>query len=351
MGPGPDNIKDEKEKIMKKLIAVMAVLFMALCLSPAGAADMLNGAGATFPYPVYSAWAYTYNKDTGVRLNYQSIGSGGGIRQITERTVDFGASDAPLTPQQLKKDRLYQFPAVMGGVVPVVNIAGIKPGVLKLDSDAICRIYLGQLNYWDAPEIKSLNPGLRLPHHKITVVHRSDGSGTTAIFTHYLSGACPAWKEKVGAGTSVSWPTGIGGKGNEGVSNYTRRAQYSIGYVEFAYAVQNKLAYVLLKNPAGRFVAPSFATFENAAATATFDPKKGFHLWLVNAPGKDAWPIAGATFILLGKEKKDSNVRTVRFFDWAFKHGDAKAKSLIYVPLPESLKNKIRAYWKANGII
>lgn len=335
---------------MKKLIAVMAVFFTALCFSSAGAAEMLNGAGATFPYPVYSAWAYTYSKETGIKLNYQSIGSGGGIRQITERTVDFGASDAPLTPQQLKKDRLWQFPAVMGGVVPVVNIPGIKAGKMKLDSNAFCKIYLGEVKYWDAPEIKSLNPGMRLPHHKITVVHRSDGSGTTAIFTHYLSGACPAWKEKVGAGTAVSWPTGIGGKGNEGVANYTRRAPDSIGYVEFAYALQNKLAYVLLKNPAGNFVAPSFATFENAAATANFDPKKDFHLWLVNAPGKDAWPIAGATFILLAKEKKESDIRTVKFYDWAFKHGNARAKQLIYVPLPESLKNKIRAYWKAKGI-
>jgi phosphate transport system substrate-binding protein len=336
---------------MKKLIALMVVLFTALYFSQARAADMLNGAGATFPYPVYSAWAYAYNKDTGVKLNYQSIGSGGGIRQITERTVDFGASDAPLTPEQLKKDGLFQFPAVMGGVVPVVNIQGVKAGKLKLDSEAFCKIYLGELKYWDAPEITSLNPGLKLPHHEITVVHRSDGSGTTAIFTHYLSGACPAWKAKVGAGTSVSWPTGIGGKGNEGVANYTRRAPDSIGYVEFAYAVQNKLAYALLKNPAGNFVAPSFATFENAAATANFDPKQDFHRWLVNAPGKDAWPIAGATFILLAKEKKDSNIRTVKFYDWAFKNGDAKAKDLFYVPLPKSLKDKIRAYWKANGII
>ncbi len=334
-------------KIIFRLAIALALVFS---FSQADAADMLNGAGATFPYPVYSAWAYNYNKDTGVKLNYQSIGSGGGIRQITERTVDFGASDAPLTPEELKKDKLFQFPAVMGGVVPVVNIPGVKAGKLKLDSEAVCKIYLGEVKYWDAPEITSLNSGVKLPHHEITVVHRSDGSGTTAIFTHYLSGACPAWKEKVGAGTSVSWPTGIGGKGNEGVANYTRRAPDSIGYVEFAYAVQNKLAYALLKNPAGNYVAPSFATFENAAATANFDPKQDFHLWLVNAPGKDAWPIAGATFILLAKEKTDSNMRTVKFYNWAFKNGDSKAKELIYVPLPQSLKDKIRAYWKENNI-
>jgi phosphate transport system substrate-binding protein len=334
-------------KIVLRLVIALALIFS---FSHADAAEMLNGAGATFPYPVYSAWAYNYNKDTGVKLNYQSIGSGGGIRQITERTVDFGASDAPLTPEELKKDKLFQFPAVMGGVVPVVNIPGVKAGKLKLDSDAVCKIYLGEVKYWDAPEITSLNHGVKLPHHEITVVHRSDGSGTTAIFTHYLSGACPAWKEKVGAGTSVSWPTGIGGKGNEGVANYTRRAPDSIGYVEFAYAVQNKLAYALLKNPAGNYVAPSFSTFENAAATANFDPKQDFHLWLVNAPGKDAWPIAGATFILLAKEKTDSNMRTVKFYNWAFKNGDSKAKELIYVPLPQSLKDKIRAYWKENNI-
>jgi phosphate transport system substrate-binding protein len=334
-------------KLFSRLLIAFALI---MPLSHANAATVLNGAGATFPYPVYSAWAYNYNKVTGVRLNYQSIGSGGGIRQVTDRTIDFGASDAPLTPQQLKKDRLLQFPAVIGGVVPVVNIPGIRAGQLKLDSDAVCRIYLGEIKNWSDPKIRTLNPGVSLPNHEITVVHRSDGSGTTAIFTNYLSGACPAWKKKVGAGTSVNWPVGIGGKGNEGVSNYTRRAADSIGYVEFAYAVQNKLAYALLKNPAGTFVAPSFQSFEDAAATARFDPKKDFDLWLVNAPGRQAWPIAGATFILLAKEKRDSNSKVVAFYDWAFNNGDSTAQGLIYVPLPKSLKDKIRAYWKANGL-
>jgi phosphate transport system substrate-binding protein len=335
---------------MRLFIKLIIAAALIMPLAHADAATVLNGAGATFPYPVYSAWAYNYSKVTGVQLNYQSIGSGGGIRQVTDRTVDFGASDAPLSPQQLRKDRLLQFPAVIGGVVPVVNIPGIGAGQLKLDSDAVCKIYLGEIKNWDDPKIKSLNQGLNLPNHEITVVHRSDGSGTTAIFTNYLSGACPAWKKKVGAGTSVNWPVGIGGKGNEGVANYTRRAANSIGYVEFAYAQQNKLAYALIKNAAGNFVAPSFESFEDAAATAKFDPKKDFDLWLVNAPGKHAWPIAGATFILLAKEKTDVNRKVVAFYDWAFNNGDSTAKGLIYVPLPQSLKGKIRAYWKLNGL-
>jgi phosphate transport system substrate-binding protein len=335
---------------MKVFLKSLVVVVLGLSFAHAEAAETLNGAGASFPYPVYSAWGYDYNKVTGIQLNYQSIGSGGGIRQITERTVDFGASDAPLKPEQLEKDKLLQFPAVIGGVVPVVNIAGVKPGELTLDSDTLCKIYLGEIKYWGDAKIKSLNPKLRLGHDEITVVHRSDGSGTTAIFTNYLSDGCPDWKIKVGAGTSVNWPTGIGGKGNEGVANYTKRTPNSIGYVEFAYAEQNKLAYVLLKNPSGKVVAPSFETFENAAATAKFDAHNDFDLWLVNAPGANAWPIAGATFILLAKEKTNSNKKVTAFYDWAFKKGDAKAKELVYVPLPESLKDKIRAYWKANGV-
>lgn len=335
---------------MKTFVKLLVVAAFLMSVSHAEAAETLNGAGASFPYPVYSAWGFDYHKATGVQLNYQSIGSGGGIRQITARTVAFGASDAPLTPEHLDKDRLLQFPAVTGGVVPVVNIPGVKAGALRLDSDTLCKIYLGEIRYWDDGKITSLNPEVSLSHNEITVVHRSDGSGTTAIFTNYLSGACSEWKNKVGAGTSVKWPVGIGGKGNEGVANYTKRAPNSIGYVEFAYAVQNKLAHVLLKNSAGNFVAPSFEAFENAAASASFDAKKHFYLWLVNAPGGNAWPIAGATFILLAREKTDSNKKVTAFYDWAFKNGDAKAKELIYVPLPESLKDKIRAYWKANGV-
>jgi phosphate transport system substrate-binding protein len=335
---------------MKTIFKVVLMLALVLGAVSVQAADTLNGAGASFPYPVYSAWAFDYSKATGVQLNYQSIGSGGGIRQITERTVEFGASDAPQTQEFLRKNNLMQFPAVMGGVVLVVNIPGVKAGQMHLDSDAVCKIYLGEVKFWDDAKLKSLNPKMNLPHKEVNVVHRSDGSGTTAIFTTYLSEACPAWKEKVGSGTSVKFPVGIGGKGNEGVSNYVQRSGDSIGYVEFAYAEQNKLAYTLLKNPAGHFVEPSFKTFEDAAATGDFDPKKDFYLWLVNAKGKDAWPIAGATFVLLAKDKKDASMKTVKFYDWAFNNGDAKAKELVYIPLPKALKDKIRAYWKANGI-
>jgi len=299
---------------------------------------------------VYSAWAYNYNKTTGVRLNYQSIGSGGGQKQISARTVDFGASDAPLDPAKLKKMNLYQFPAVIGGVVPVVNIKGVSAGQLKLDSDTLCKIFLGEIKNWDDGAIAALNQGLDLPNKDITVVHRADGSGTTAIFTTYISGVCPAWKEKVGAGKAVDWPVGMGGKGNEGVANYVKRVPASIGYVEFAYAKQNNLAHVKLKNVAGNFVEPSFATFKDAAATADFDPSKHFYLWLTNAPGENAWPIAGATFILLAKEKTESNKKVVAFYDWSFKNGDKTAEDLVYIPLPDALKTKIRAYWKSNGI-
>ncbi len=332
-------------------IITIICLTIVVVFGPAAlAVETINGAGATFPYPVYSAWAYEYNKITGVRLNYQSIGSGGGQRQIANRTVDFGASDAPLKIDKLNELKLYQFPAVIGGVVPVVNIPNLKKGDLRLDAEALCEIIMGKITYWDDRKIEELNAHVKLPHKKITIVHRSDGSGTTAIFTTYLSDSCSDWEEKVGAGKSVKWPVGIGGKGNEGVANYVKRVKYSLGYVEFAYAKQNKLIYTRLKNPAGNFVEPNFETFQAAAATGEFDPEKHFYLWLTNAPGKNAWPVAGATFILLAREQKDSNINTVKFYDWAFKHGDETAKRLIYVPLPDSLKDKIRAYWKDNEI-
>ena len=335
---------------MKVLMKIALVLAVMLTFTQVEAAETLNGAGATFPYPVYSAWAFDYNKVAGVQLNYQSIGSGGGQRQIADRTVDFGASDDPLKPEQLQKDKLFQFPAVIGGVVPVGNLEGINPGQLKLDPDTLCKIFLGEIKSWNNDGIKKMNPGLKLPQGEITVVYRSDGSGTTAIFTNYLSETCPAWKSKVGAGKAVKFPVGIGGKGNEGVANYVKRTPNAIGYVEFAYAKQNKLDYIQLKNKAGNFVEPGFASFEDAAETGDFDAKKDFYLWLTNAPGKNSWPIAGATFILLAKEKTDSNRKVVQFFDWAFKTGDTKAKELVYVPLPKSLKEKIRSYWKANGL-
>ncbi len=332
---------------MKKILAGFVV---AGVVSTSFAGDTINGAGATFPYPVYAAWAYKYYKETGIKLNYQSIGSGGGIRQIKNRTVDFGASDAPLNPEKLDEYKLYQFPAIIGGVVPVVNIPGVKAGKLRLDSDTLCHIFLGDIKYWDNEKIKKLNPEINLPHKDIKVVHRSDGSGTTAIFTTYLSQVCPDWKEKVGAGKAVKWPVGIGGKGNEGVANYVKRLKYSIGYVEFAYAKQNRLKYTLLKNQAGNFVAPSIETFKSAGATANFDPKKHFYLWMVNAPGKNAWPIAGASFILEAREKAEINKKVNRFFKWAFEHGDEIAIKLDYVPLPKELKEKIYRYWEKYGI-
>jgi len=335
---------------MNKIIIAISAALIALSASAAGAEEIINGAGASFPAPVYQAWAYQYNKTTGAKLNYQSIGSGGGQRQITEKTLDFGASDDPLKPEKLKHDNLLQFPAVIGGVVPIVNIKGIKDGQLKLDSGALCKIFLGEITSWDDDRVKNLNPGMFIPHTSVTVIYRSDGSGTTAIFTNYLSETCPGWKSRVGAGKAVKFPAGIGGKGNEGVANYVKRTQNTIGYVEFAYAKQNKLVSAQLKNRAGNFVAPGFDTFAQAAESGDFDPKKDFYTWLINTAGKGAWPIAGATFILLAKDQKDANMKTVKFFDWAFTNGDAPAKNLAYLPLPESLKDKVRAYWKANGL-
>jgi phosphate transport system substrate-binding protein len=332
---------------VKKFLAltVLMVLFGA-----AYAAELINGAGATFPYPVYSAWAHAYNKQTGVQLNYQSIGSGGGQRQIAEKTVDFGASDDPLKPEDLEKKGLLQFPAVIGGVVPVINVAGVKSGQMKLDPEVLCKIYLGEIKSWDDPRLKALNPKLALPHTEITVVHRSDGSGTTAIFTNYLSEVCPDWKTKVGAGKAVDWPAGIGGKGNEGVAHYVKTTPNSIGYVEYAYAKQNDMSHALFKNFAGKFVAPSMETFKDAAKSGAFKPEKHFYLWLTNAPGKNAWPIAGATYILLSKDQPESNKKVVKFYDWAFKNGDKMAEELVYVPLPKGLKDQIRVYWKKQGI-
>ncbi len=338
---------------MKRIITIITLLAASLsfCIG-AYAADnsTVNGAGASFPYPLYSAWGFNYHKAGGAKLNYQSIGSGGGIRQIESRTVEFGASDKPLEPQEVEKNNLYQFPAVMGGVVLVVNIPGMKPAELRLDPEVLTKIYLGEIKYWNDPKLKAINGGVRLPNKKITVVHRSDGSGTTAIYTTYLSTVSPEWKSRVGSGTAVDWPTGIGGKGNEGVANYVGRIKYSIGYVEFAYAKQNRLTYTQLENSSGNFVSPSFATFKDAAASADFEASKNFYLWLVNAPGKNAWPIAGATFILLARENKAANMKVVKFYDWAYRNGDKTAERLIYVPLPDSLKNKIRDYWKSAGI-
>ncbi|MDA8169097.1 MAG: phosphate ABC transporter substrate-binding protein PstS [Nitrospiraceae bacterium] len=329
------------------LFVLTAVLFS---FGIAQAAERLDGAGSTFAYPIYSAWAHDYYKLTGVELNYQSIGSGGGIKQIENKTVDFGASDAPLTPEELRKAHLIQFPTVIGGVVPVVNIPGIKAGQMKMDADTLSRIYLGEVKFWDDARIRALNPGLRLPHHEISVVHRSEASGTTAIFTTYLAKISPEWKAKVGEGTAVNWPVGLGAKGSEGVSNYVKRIPYSISYVEFAYILQERMANVLMKNREGQFVSPTFDSFKEAAAKADFSPARDFYLWLVDSPGRKSWPIAGGTFILLSKDKPQSNQKVCKFFDWSYRNGDKTAEKLAYVPLPLSLKNKIRNYWKKEGI-
>ncbi len=311
------------------------------------ASEAINGAGATFPYPLYSKWAYLYQKETGIRVNYQPIGSGGGVRQIRNRTVDFGASDAPLKPEEAEKFKLAQFPTVIGGVVISYNLP-VKD--LKLSSKAICGIFLGKITRWNDPLIKKDNPRIKLPDRKIAVIRRSDGSGTTWIFTNYLSKACPEWKKKVGYGKAVNWPTGIGAKGNEGVANYIKRVKGSIGYVEFAFALENKLKTALVENREGKFVKPSVKSFQAAAAGAVWDPAKNFYEVLTWQKGKEAYPIAGATFILIAKDYPISkNKKVIRFFDWAYKKGDKIAIELHYVPLPKEVKEKVRSYWKAHG--
>ncbi len=318
-----------------------------LVASVAASQKVINGAGSTFAFPLFSKWTYLYYEETGVRINYQSIGSGGGIKQIVNRTVDFGASDAPLEPEDTKRHNLAQFPAMVGGVVLSYNL---PVDGLRLSTEAVCGIFLGKVKYWDDPLIRKTNPKAELPHSKITVIRRSDGSGTTWLFTNYLSKACPEWKEKVGYGTSVNWPTGIGAKGNEGVANYVRRVKGSVGYVEFAYALENRLRYAALQNRDGNFVEPSVKTFQAAASGAKWDPEKDFYEVLTWQPGKDAYPIAGATFVLLAKDyPKERNKEVVKFFDYAFRKGDEVAKELHYVPLPENVKGKVRSYWKAHG--
>jgi phosphate transport system substrate-binding protein len=313
------------------------------------AAGELTGAGATFPAPVYAKWAEAYQKATSVKMNYQSIGSGGGIKQITAKTVDFGASDMPLKPADLDKDGLFQFPTVIGGVVPVVNVAGIKPGDLRLTGALLADIYLGKVAKWNDKAIADLNPKLALPNQDIAVVRRADGSGTTFIFTNYLSKVSAEWKQKVGEGTAVQWPVGLGGKGNEGVAAFVQRIPAAIGYVEYAYAKQNKLSYALMRNADGQFVGPDDTTFKAAAAGADW-AKSAFAEILTNQPGKDSWPITGATFILIHKAqaKPEQGIEVLKFFDWAYANGDKIAGDLEYVPLPDSLVKLIKSAWAAN---
>jgi phosphate transport system substrate-binding protein len=334
---------------VKFSIVRSAILVTALgAVASLAVAQEITGAGATFPAPIYAKWADAYNKATNVRVNYQSVGSGAGIQQIRAKTVDFGASDMPLKDEDLAKDGLLQFPTVIGGVVPVVNIKGITPGQIKLTGAALGDIYLGKITKWNDAALTALNPGVPLPDAAISVVRRADGSGTTFIFTNYLSKVNPEWKAKAGEGTAVNWPTGAGGKGNEGVSSYVQRLPNSIGYVEYAYAKQNKMAHVQLKNAAGNFVAPDDENFKAAAANA--DWNKSFYQILTEQAGKDAWPITGATFILMYKSqaKPDSAANALKFFDWAYGHGDKMAAELEYVALPDSLKGLIHKAWADN---
>jgi phosphate transport system substrate-binding protein len=314
----------------------------------ASLAQDMTGAGATFPAPVYAKWADAYNKATGARLNYQSVGSGAGIQQIRAKTVDFGASDMPLTDEALAKDGLIQFPTVIGGVVPVLNIKGIAPGQVKLTGQVLGDIYLGKITKWNDAALTALNPGVPLPDAAISPVRRADGSGTSFIFTNYLSKTNAEWKAKVGEGTAVNWPAGAGGKGNEGVSAFVQRLPNSIGYVEYAYAKQNKMTYALLKNKDGHFVAPDADNFKAAAAAA--DWSRSFYQVLTDQPGKDAWPISGATFILMHKaqDKPVNAVNTLKFFDWAYANGDKMADDLEYVPLPAAVKELSRKSWLAS---
>lgn len=312
------------------------------------AVETIGGAGATFPYPLYAKWATAYAQETGVRVNYQAIGSGGGIKQASAGTVDFGASDAPLEPAELNKLGLVQWPTVIGGVVPIVNIPGVEAGQLKLTADLLAGIFLGDIKNWNDPKIAEINPGVKLPDASIQVVHRSDGSGTTWIITNYLQKVSATWKDKVGVGTAVSWPTGIGGKGNEGVASYVQRVSGAIGYVEFAYVLQNKMKHVSLRNRAGEFVQPSAASFAAAATSSDWAKAQSFYVVLTDQPGAKAWPITGATFVLM--KAKQSNAAKAKavlsFFDWGYDKGDDMAHELNYVPMPDSVVQLVRRAWQ-----
>jgi len=330
---------------MRHLIATVLLAVSSL----ASAAD-LTGAGATFPYPIYSKWAEAYKAATGIGLNYQSIGSGGGIRQIKAKIVDFGASDMPLKQDELDKEGLMQFPAIIGGVVPVVNIDGVSAGQLKLTSDVIADIYMGKITKWDHPSITAINPGLKLPNANISVVHRSDGSGTTFIWTNWLSKTNQEWADKVKDGTAVKWPVGVGGKGNEGVSAVVQQLKNSIGYVEYAYAKRNKIPHAQVKNRDGNFVQPSDDTFKAAAANADWNSAPGMYLLLTDQKGKDAWPITGASFILMHKQQSDALTgrAVLKFFDWSYKNGSKMSEDLEYVHLPQSVIKLVQDNWKRD---
>jgi phosphate transport system substrate-binding protein len=338
-----------RSKPVKQFKTIAVVVALAAMVLPAAAAD-ISGAGATFPYPIYAKWADAYKKETGIGLNYQSIGSGGGIKQIQNKTVTFGASDMPLQPAELNKWGMVQFPTVIGGDVPVVNLEGIKSNELKLDGDTLAKIFLGEITKWDDPAIKQLNPSAKLPSQAIVVVHRSDGSGTTFIWTNYLSKVSAKWKSDVGANTSVEWPTGIGAKGNEGVSNNVIQTKGSIGYVEYAYAKQNRMTTVSMINQDGKVVVPDAAAFQAAAAYADWEKAEGFYVILTNQPGAASWPIAGATFILIYKQPQDpaAAAEALKFFAWAYAKGDKMAEELDYVPMPKTVVAQIEKMWASE---
>jgi phosphate transport system substrate-binding protein len=334
------------------MIRALSAFLAAIVLAPsfgAGAAE-ITGAGATFPYPIYAKWAEAYKAKTGVGMNYQSIGSGGGIAQIKAKTVDFGASDMPLKPEDLKAAGLMQFPAIVGGVVPVMNLDGIKPGEIKLTGAVLADIFLGKIKNWNDKAIGDLNPGVKLPAELIAVVHRSDGSGTTFIWTDYLSKVSPEWKTKVGSSTAVSWPEGVGGKGNEGVAAYVQRIKGSIGYVEYAYAKRNNMAYALVQNKGGEYPKPENATFQAAAGNADWKNAPMFYQILTDQPGKNAWPITGASFILMHtvQDKPKNAAQVLKFFEWSFHNGQRLAEELDYVPLPENVVQLIEDAWKTQ---
>lgn len=315
--------------------------------SSAQAPKVISGAGATFPYPVYSKWAYEYKALTGVGLNYQSIGSGGGIEQIKNKTVDFGASDAPRKGSELTERGQIQFPMVMGGVVPVANLQGIAPGQLRLSGDVLADIYLGKVTRWNDPAITGLNKGVKLPDQEITVIHRADGSGTTWIFTNYLDKISKAWHEKVGTDTSVNWPVGLGGKGNEGVASYVKQVPGAIGYVEYAYAKQNNLTTLQLKNQAGNFVKPTMEAFQSAAANADWAKADHFYVVLTDQPGQESWPIAGATFIIIYKDQPNLELAQamLKYFDWCYRKGGKTAEGLDYIPMPQNVVDLVESTW------
>ncbi len=347
----PDLSNHQEDDLMFKRAILRVSLGLALGTAAlsAQAAD-ITGAGASFPYPIYAKWAAQYHQETGNRVNYQSIGSGGGQQQIIAKTVDFGASDDPMKPADLEELKLLQFPAIIGGTVPVVNVDGIKPGELKLSGAVLADIFLGKVKKWNDPAIAQLNPDLKLPAADIIVVHRSDGSGTTFGWTNYLSKVSPDWKEKVGEGKAVKWPTGQGGKGNDGVAAYVRQLKNSVGYVEYAYAKQNNLSWTQLQNQAGKFVQPSQEAFAAAAANADWKSAPGMGVVLTNEPGDESWPVTAASFILVHKSqaKPENGKAVLSFFDWAFKNGAKMAAELDYVPMPETVVQQVQDAWKSE---